>query len=362
LYILINLIVRLNALANQLSTQQVNRWAQWNQEFGTDFVSHGIGKNIEAVLTDRRVRCGENILRRNQRLEFEGGSTCGAREIVAFPDNTQNEEFLKDIEEIKEIILKAFNYTDADIEKTLRILDIHTKAEKQFPRESNDLDFWENVKKQDELIDILKKPLSQMAGNCIDGLRQIQSAYENFLRCIIEEYPQIWSKNKSPRDLYAVPILAIYIDQSFPKEKRFKALLKRIYTIYEKLLDKKEIDLQSTDLQDFFYDLRKAWLADPYKINSTIRVDRNSIGRYGYGSVKILVGGTDKIIGSKQQEETGEHYLLNTLQNKGKFFKIDLAAKNILIIGPEKELSKFSDNPHFGQNIVFTENMPKSDF
>lgn len=319
-------------------SQQLIRLSEWTKSYETDFVAHGIvSQNINSVLTDGRLRCAENVLRRTKRLEFEGGSCEGEREVISLPQDILSP---KDLESIKEIVASAFELTDDKIETMIRRHNLWCKA----PSEG-----------MEKLRYMLKHSIHE--GDIRYTLSDQENLHKKIIKFALVKYPNLWSSKDKPRDPYIEPLLAIYIDQALPKDKRCKAQLGRILNIYQRLINEKAIDMSLIEINTFLREYRKVRLLNPYKITGEIRVYKNSyIGCYG--EVRVIIGGTEHILGSKPQA-TGEYYLLSAGQNS-KFFKVDLSSPNVLIIGPQKLLSDFANDSRFGKNVIFAENIPES--
>ena len=321
---------------------QLERLSQWGKTYQTDFVAHGVvSANVKNILSEGRLRCAENILRRSGTLEFEGGAS-GEREVVRLPNDVFSSELL---EKIKEFVIKSFELADDDIVKMIRDYDVNTKV---------------RTLAKPDLLAFLNSPLYiefQRVKYKAPDLFVAGEKYKNFIDEIIRDNPELWRKSEKPRDLYAVPILAIYIDKLLPKDKNCKAQLRKIFNIYHRLMEEKVISLSLVDIRLFLHRIKHYRLADPDKINEEIRVYKNAYSQC-YGQLRILVGGTERILAS-DCFEGGEHYLLNQGQNGGKFFKIDFSSSNVLLIGPKQILSDYAGDPRFGKNIIFSENIPK---
>lgn len=338
---------------------QLHRLMEWRDRFGKDFAAHGVvTNNVEAVLKDGRLRCGENILRRTRKLEFEGGAYSGSREYVYLPENNIP-EFAEQVAEVQKEILDAFSFSDADIEKTIRHVDLEYKAEKKYPIAKKDLDSLPDPNcERSRYRKAALEALAQLPGKNIwsKDLLEFDEYLKRVARYFFAKYPHLWASEYKPRELYALPLLALHIDETLPKEQKLKALLVRIFKIYRKLIDQKEIEVGLVEMGPFLDRLRKARLAEPYKINPDIRVYKNNFTDC-YPGIMILIGGTERIIGSKSLPGTGEYCLLSPGQNGGKFFKVDLSSSNVLIVGPKEVLSKYADNPQLCRNIIFSENV-----
>lgn len=111
----------------------------------------------------------------------------------------------------------------------------------------------------------------------------------------------------------------------------------------------KEIDITPDEMKELFWKIRETRLLDPCKINSTIRVRKNTYTSE-YGPVTILRGDGTEVIGTLT---AADPYLLDPEQNKGRLFHIDLSDPKVLIIGTKALLEKFSNH----NNVVFSENL-----
>ncbi len=327
-----------SAIPAKLETSsQVERLREWEKLYKGDYVAHGVVRaNEEALFKDGFLRCGENVLRRKGQLEFEGGAMAGAREIVRLPQQELEPKFL---EPLKAKILELFEMSDEDIEELIR--DI------QNTRSPSDQDIEEHF-----LADLdAKRPQKS------SDLREARNAYEDLITKLVR-FKSLWKEGEKPRDIYVNTLVAIYIDKALPKDSRCKAQLARVFAIYERLVREKEVDVTMPEIGALLGRIRTARLLDAGKINQEIRVFRNHHAGC-YGNVRIVIGGAKDIIGSEQVPETGEYLLLGIGQNKGKFFKIDLASPNVLILGPESSLAPYAENHPFSKNIVFTDALPK---
>lgn len=322
-----------NIPAKSQASSQLERLSDWEKLYKNDYVAHGIVQaNEKAVFEDGFLRCGEHVLRRKGQLEFEGGAMAGSREIVRLP---QQELKSKILEPLKAKVLELFEMSDKDIEEMIR-----------------DIQKWRNGPEQGFLATLEKKRPQKGS-----DLGEARTVYEDFIRKLLQ-FKSFWKEGEKPRDIYVNTLVAIYIDKALPKDSRCKAQLARIFTIYERLVGEKEVDVTMPEIGELLGRIRRARLLDPGKINQEIRVFRNHHAGC-YGNVRILIGGAKDIIGSERIPQTGEYHLLGIGQNKGKFFKVDLASPNVLLLGPERSLAPYAENYPFSKNIVFTENLPK---
>ncbi len=316
----------------ELKARQLERLSEWEGLYKSDYVAHGIVRaNEHAVLEDGFLRCGESVLRREGRLEFEGGAMAGHREVVRLPQQEINPKLL---EPLKAKIIELFDMSDEDIEVMIRDIEKSRNPEEAF------------------LASL--KSLAPTGFN----LNRAATIFEDIIIKLVQLRPNLWKEGERPRDIYINPLVAIFVDKALPKDSRCKAQLARVFAIYERLVKEKKVDVTLPEIGALLGRIRRVRLLDPGKINQEIRVYRNHhVGCYG--SVRVLIGGVQGIIGSEQVPQTGEYCLLGVGQNKGKFFKVDLASSNILILGPESSLAAYAENHPFSKNIVFTENVPK---
>lgn len=326
---------------------QLQRLGDWQKSYKTDYVGHGVASaKVSALLADGYLRCSENILHRTGRVEFEGGATKSGREVVYLP----NPAVLKkpqNLKKIEDIVTKCFELNDGQIKNLLLDWDRAVETRKSLGPQSLDevADLSKPVQEQESLpshVDLINS----------NYLTKVY-AYQRWLRGIAKQFPQLWNENQRPRYVYEEPLIAICIDKLLPKEKRFKAQLQKISQMYNELKQNNSIKMSLVDICEELAILRKWRLGDPLKLNSDIRVDKNSKGRYG--NVKVVIGGSEPLIGSLQMKDTGEYHLLSQGQNGGKFLKIDLSAANVLIVGPRAILSDYAQDPRFGKNILFKE-------
>ena len=334
------------------------RLASWLKECGQDFVAHGVSdKNIKGLFEDGHLRCGEEILRRSGRLEFESSSgSIHGREVIYLPTILNRNK-------LTNIALAAFDLSDEKIEeliltyfKRLNNLERYTIDEYDGYEDDNfvepKLDSKEGKLQRQEHV-------ANMAEDLLTGFFKNQKFQDVIDTLIYNKNDEIWEMDKKPKEFfYQRTICAIAVDEALPEEKRCHYQLGKIYKVYSELMNERKIDLSEQEIGTLLSLIRDYRLIKPQKINAEIRTYRNKIYTC-YGSLTILRGKASEVVGSGEIITTSEYHLLYPFQNKGKFFNIDLLDPKVLLFAPKDLISDLADDSPIRNNIIFTENLPR---
>lgn len=339
---------------------QIKRLDEWLTHEKIEFVCHGIFDTniVKNVLKDGFLRSGEEILRNKSSLEFEGGSSRGARETVSLP--RINDKYRQTFADV----VKIFEFNINEITKFIKSYNSQLKTLEKYKIWRINLSIVEKteIKSDDEgkknrRIKAAKKAEELVNNYFSDAYYKTYYKLKNLFE---SEKEKLWQGEKTlTRDFYQVPLLAIAVDKSLPKEKRCHRQLAKIYEIYLGLKNDNQINISKREMRHLMFHMRRVRLLDPYKITSKIWAYKNDITNC-YGFVYVLKKNIEHIVGGEIEEshKTTEYFLLEPYQNKGEFFHVDLSDPNTLIIGSKKFLGGLIDDERLKNNLVFAENIP----